>query len=880
MSTTLTTTSLGTSNLRGSFKQTRINPARTSRNVRPNLRQNSLVSNPASTSAQGAPVPEPHGFYPAITHFTDAITALPRDYRRNTSLLKEVDAKAWALEDNLQKLLEKCLHERQTRPDTSTTHTVAGSTVSAVGDAVLGSAADGANGSLLDTASVYSSASVDPDLLQKRRLYADLRNNLLQMIMPLDEKNHVINNANEELSRHTRRQDEIWPHIAEEISEEARLGSLRHWALTDLNPSKKAQANATRGRDAAVAMLPDKDIAERSERRREALLAKKQKTALQADSDIEARPTLRGKTISAAKMRQMEEDMTNGSHVGVGLGSLKQAKTRVNMAKTGDHTQVKGATNNQQSLGITSIAMSRENSQQGNSKKRKAPTAVTTVARKRYDQNQDKLSQTNTYPRINAATQESPKLAHSPLSGSFAKDTHKKSPALANARPVNGRGRQSSAQVGETSNRPASSASRRNGVTASASEIDRVAATTGKTAHEVKHTMKETINSKGEKMFEEDIPDSVDNRVRGGILLERTASKSSQLKREAQEETSSRRTASPRLSAAALVDTPKSERNGKGKGKNSTPVVSTFAEAESHESAAEATSNAENGNDAASKPKRLARPRMKDHHGLHDSLSPKGLPTKRTHKKNSSYSIAAVLSTGRNSKDEDVPIPERKPSSRANSRSTKYNSQNENNREGRNASSTPKIGGPLSELVDEPDSIQSSADTVQPSSRRQSSKPSQSNHTSTPLDLKPPPSSRTTISSATNNKMASMTRTDTASSTSHNNKQISPLGSPGPEEEPSVSTSPEPTPYNTTAYNNNSRTIDNSANLPLDDDDDEDPDEDRYCYCNQVSYGEMVACDNDGCAREWFHLECTGLRSLPASNSKWFCDECKGGRGK
>lgn len=853
MSTTLTTTSLGTSNLRGSSRQTRINPTRTSRNARPNLRQNSLLSNPASTSVQGAPVPEPHGFYPAIAHFTDAITALPRDYRRNTSLLKEVDAKAWALEENLQKLLKDCLHERQTRPINSTAHTVAGSSSSVIGDVPAGSAADSVNGNVLDTASQYSAASIDPDLLRRRRLYADLRSNLMQMIMPMDEKNHVINNANEELSRHTRRQDEIWPHIAEEISEETRLGSLRHWALTDLNPTKKAQAAATRGRDAAVAILPDKDIAERSERRREAILAKKQKTAQQADSDIEARPTLRGKNMSAAKLRQIEEDITSGAHTVIGLAP-KHVKSRVSMAKFADQLNARAMANNPQPAGA--VAMSRENSQQGNSKKRKAPAAATTVARKRYTSTPSTMTQADSSFRINAATQESPKLAHSPLSGSFAKDVHKKSPALSNARPVNGRGRQSSAQIGENSTRPASSASRRNGISANASEIDRVAASTGKTAQEVKQTMKETITNKGEKMFEEDIPNSVDNRMRGGILLERSASKSSQLKREAQEETSSRRTASPRLHAAALAEISKSERNGKGKGKNSTPVVGTFAEADPGESAAEAASNTENGNDTSFKPKRLARPRMKDHHGLHDSLSPKGLPTKRTHKKNSSYSIAAVLSTSRNAKDreEDAPAPERKASSRANSRSTKNNSQTDFNKEGRNASATPKIGGPTSELVDEPDSIPSSADAVQPSSRRQSQKP-QNNHTTT-LDLKPPTSSRTAIPSTTKSTSTGGALTP---------GKISPLGSPGPEDDNDI-------PLDGLA--------DGDPNADLDEEEDEDPNEDRYCYCNGVSYGEMVACDNDSCAREWFHLECTGLRSLPAANSKWFCDECKGARVK
>ena len=114
--TTSTSTILGTSNLRGSSSRTRNLPARTSRNARGNLRQNSLLSIPTSAPGQAlsqtaGPSPndtEPHGFYPAISHFTDAITALPRDFRRHSSLLKEVDAKAWTLEENLQKLLQQC----------------------------------------------------------------------------------------------------------------------------------------------------------------------------------------------------------------------------------------------------------------------------------------------------------------------------------------------------------------------------------------------------------------------------------------------------------------------------------------------------------------------------------------------------------------------------------------------------------------------------------------------------------------------------------------------------------------------------------------------------------------------------------------------------
>jgi len=51
-----------------------------------------------------------------------------------------------------------------------------------------------------------------------------------------------------------------------------------------------------------------------------------------------------------------------------------------------------------------------------------------------------------------------------------------------------------------------------------------------------------------------------------------------------------------------------------------------------------------------------------------------------------------------------------------------------------------------------------------------------------------------------------------------------------------------------------------------------DEDTQVYCFCQQVSFGEMVACDNDACEREWFHLPCVGLTSPP--QGKWYCDEC------
>ena len=71
-------------------------------------------------------------------------------------------------------------------------------------------------------------------------------------------------------------------------------------------------------------------------------------------------------------------------------------------------------------------------------------------------------------------------------------------------------------------------------------------------------------------------------------------------------------------------------------------------------------------------------------------------------------------------------------------------------------------------------------------------------------------------------------------------------------------------------------TLSTDENVYQEEETDEEGDEPRYCYCNEVSYGNMVACDNDDCPREWFHLACVKLDKAPAGRTKWFCsDECK-----
>lgn len=95
--------------IRQSARQTRTNPSRTCKTIR----CSSLAFGRGSTTELPTTPPVPRGLYPALTHFTDAITALPREFCRHNSLLMEVDAKAWALEENLLRLLK---HSSESQP--------------------------------------------------------------------------------------------------------------------------------------------------------------------------------------------------------------------------------------------------------------------------------------------------------------------------------------------------------------------------------------------------------------------------------------------------------------------------------------------------------------------------------------------------------------------------------------------------------------------------------------------------------------------------------------------------------------------------------------------------------------------------------------------
>jgi len=101
------------------------------------------------------------------------------------------------------------------------------------------------------------------------------------ILVSLDEKNHVISTAVEALNKQLARIDDCFPYVELEVSEEARYGSVTHWAYPENRAAKQASGGGSR-RDIAAAntltaaaqQLVD-EAAARSDARKQALLARK-----------------------------------------------------------------------------------------------------------------------------------------------------------------------------------------------------------------------------------------------------------------------------------------------------------------------------------------------------------------------------------------------------------------------------------------------------------------------------------------------------------------------------------------------------------------------------------------------------------------------------
>ncbi|KAJ6171142.1 hypothetical protein N7470_000209 [Penicillium chermesinum] len=394
--------------LRQSARQTRTNPSRTSKTIG----RSSFGFGRGSTTEIASEAPVPHGFYPAITHFTDAITALPREFRRHNSLLKEVDAKAWALEENLLQLLQLSL-DSQPVPYPPHPAPIVGGVVRE------------------DFMPKELTQAPETSESKNRRLLFDrVRQNLSDLMMTADEKNHVISNANEELDRQILRLDTIFPYIAGEVSEEARLGSLTHWAYSNKSTTKttaneRPRREAVNHRHDIANAMHEAEAASRSEARREAVMARKQRRG-HVDADYEE---TRGSRKTATKTSRVD----SGEPSAAPKRRKVVAPPAVEMSTPMDRS----------ASGAGSRGGAAKDADKKRSRATNAGSSGTAAARKKPNSNS------------NAA---SPAIPPSPLIGTF---NAPRSPGP--ARPQTSRAQQNAGVTSNSRQRPTSSASNRVG---------------------------------------------------------------------------------------------------------------------------------------------------------------------------------------------------------------------------------------------------------------------------------------------------------------------------------------------------------------------------------------------------------------------------------
>ncbi|KAF3040005.1 hypothetical protein E8E11_000436 [Didymella keratinophila] len=265
------------------------------------------------------------GFFPALTHFTGAVDAFPKEVIKHFSMFKEVEAK---LHDP-EFLMEELLNEIARQPITT----------NAQRRAIEQNADDAAQNANQPPPNFDSLPPEEQAVIRKRQLFLRLRMLIHNILPTLDEKLVVLQGAKATKDKGLTRMTHSYSQLDTEISEEARYGSLTHWAYADKEEKKKGAPNHERQRRevaaannlaAAAQHVHDVDsIAAKSEARREAMLAKRSRQQ-QADSDFDDRPAAK----KPQKRKAHAPDTSAADNRGVGLGISGNAAGQGKRKKT------------------------------------------------------------------------------------------------------------------------------------------------------------------------------------------------------------------------------------------------------------------------------------------------------------------------------------------------------------------------------------------------------------------------------------------------------------------------------------------------------------------------------------------------------------------
>jgi len=303
--------SLTSANRRQPIRQTRTNSLRTPLTASGALGDRAPHQGGLDTGQNPTSAP---GFFPAITHFTDSISALPKEIIRHFTLLKEVDAKVFGPEETLGQLVAAATNTPAParKPIISTSTSSATETINTTAPGGYSSVPVDSTNNTSGHENQAQAYGDDADMA-RRSVFYNLRAVVQEMLMTLDEKNHVLSTATEALNKQLTRVDSSFLYVENEISEEARYGSLMHWAYADKSAtrgngttagerSRREVAAANNLAAAAAAVHEGEAAVSRSELRREAMLARKQRN-VHADSDFDDGRQLHPNTATGALKR-------------------------------------------------------------------------------------------------------------------------------------------------------------------------------------------------------------------------------------------------------------------------------------------------------------------------------------------------------------------------------------------------------------------------------------------------------------------------------------------------------------------------------------------------------------------------------------------------
>ncbi|KAF4970726.1 hypothetical protein FZEAL_9983 [Fusarium zealandicum] len=683
-------------------RQTRTNPPRSTAN----LGRSGAARDSIGGSDQSIDI------FPAITHFADAITALPKELVRHFTLLKEVDAKLFAPEEHLSRLVAAAANAPLPEPRTNNEASSGIAPASAPMSAQNSSSGITMNNSLQPVPSVDESHKdlvFDPSNLPRRHLFRQTAVKVQEMLVSLEEKNHVISTANEALEAQLARIEDVWPHLENEFSDEAKWGSTTHWAYPENRISRSSHVDRTR-RDGAAAIsaaaqaLAD-EAAARSDARKQAVQAKKNSRNHNNNNN-------NNNIQNQTNTHNHDSDVEDHDGKQKADATKKTTKSR------------KTAESNNVGLGITTASASNSNPPPKRRKVEKTTNGASTTER----------AMSSVFG--NAA----PKAKTTSPRATPAPEAPKKRKALPSG----------------------SGQAKKRFVLLS-----------------LKHCM---------------LDPNVMAHSRNGVAGMSPSVTSSPVVTELPEPKIAPVRASPAPAATPNPAPTRARQNS----------VQTANVENNKAPSTSSASNKPNGNTVGTP----------DAGAQSSNLPRNGVETKTP--KESSVPIKTETSK----KDADrTEIASAPPAASSNKKETK---PVENERKSESVPPAPQNP------------------TVTTKSGRAS---------------KPSTPALATFQEAAQPRSRSSRNNDGAGTNKKTQKKAAP-----------------------TVHAAIAQLAEEDTNSSMQGDEDEgdiDADEPTYCYCNGVSYGEMVACDADECPREWFHLECVGLKVAPGSKAKWYCEDCK-----